>query len=469
MTATRGARSTTRRWAAFYAIGGIGFVVQLVALGALVEWVRLDYLAATALATETAVLHNFVWHEYWTWRDRTSIDGAGVWGRFVRFNAASGTVSIVGNVLLTGLFASQFGLHYVVANVLAVATASVLNFLAADRVVFVARHPDSVPEPEPRPVESCPEPVARRHGMPEYTESHRLRVGTVVGLVVMLSAPLDAAELKPRTVAAWTDYVEATEARIADELARSSRFLVMDFQAPDDADAERAAVRSGRVVVTKMQTRRADGNAFDVPKGAIHHWRGAMFVPNVTLDAVLASARRTADEDDLQEDVLASRILEEGPDTMTVYLKVKRKKLVTVVFNTVHEVEYARHGPARASSASRATKIAELADPETPSEREKPEGRDRGFLWRLNSYWRYAAVEGGVLVECESLTLSRSVPAVLRVFVGRLVDSAARESMDRTLESMRTRLSGGAARPAAEGSCCRGMEEGLAWRSGGSS
>ena len=89
MTETTGIRSTGGRWVAFYAIGGIGFVVQLVMLGTLVEWARLDFLLATALATETAVLHNFVWHEYWTWRDRTAIDGAGLWGRLLRFNAAA--------------------------------------------------------------------------------------------------------------------------------------------------------------------------------------------------------------------------------------------------------------------------------------------------------------------------------------------------------------------------------------------
>ena len=280
-------------------------------------------------------------------------------------------------------------------------------------------------------------------------ESRRQLVSTAFGLVVMLSLPVEAAELKPRTVAAWADYVAATEARIAEELAPSDRFLVLDFQEPDDANAERAAILAGRIVVTKMRTRRAEGEKIDVPKGAIHHWRGTMFVPDVTLDEVLANARRSADEDHLQEDVLESRILGQGPDTMTVFLKVKRKKFITVVFNTEHAVEYSRHGPARASSASRATKIAELIDPETPNEREKPEGQDRGFLWRLNSYWRYSAVDGGVLVECESLTLSRSIPAILRVFIGRLINSAARESMDRTLESMRTRLtSPGAARPA---------------------
>ena len=432
----------------FYAIGGIGFLVQLVVLGVLVEWVRLDYLVATALATETAVLHNFVWHEYWTWRDRTAIAGAGLWGRFLRFNAASGTVSVAGNVVCTAFFASLFDIHYVVVNVLAIAACSVLNFLAADRFVFVARHRGSAPAPEPLSDVARPALAEKRHGMHTYVESHRRLAVTALGLVVMMSLPVEAAELNPRTVAAWADYVAATEARIADELATRDRFLVMDFQEPDDADAERAAIRSGRIVVTKMRTLHAEGEKIDVPSGAIHHWRGTMFVSDVSLDEVLANARRSAEEDHLQEDVLESRILEQGPDTMTVYLKLKRKKFITVVFNTKHEVEYSRHGPARASSASRATKIAELTDPGTPDEREKPEGRDRGFLWRLNSYWRYTAVDGGgVVVECESLTLSRSIPAVLRVFVGRLISSAARESIDRTLESMRTRLTtAGAAR-----------------------
>ncbi len=447
MTSTTAGHSTAGRWVIFYSIGGIGFFVQLVVLGALVEWVRLDYLAATALATETAVLHNFVWHECWTWRDRTAVDGAGLWGRFLRFNAASGTVSVAGNVVFTAFFASLFDIHYVAANVLAIAACSALNFLAADRFVFVARHRGIAPAPELQSDVARPALAQKRHGMHTHVESPRRLALPALGLVVMMSVTVDAAELKPRTVAAWTDYVAATETRIAGELAPSDRFLVMDFQAPDDADAGRAAVQSGRIVVTKMRTRHADGKGIDVPKGAIHHWRGAMFVPDVTLDEVLANARRSAEEDHLQEDVLESRILEQGPDTMRVYLKVKRKKFITVVFNTEHEVEYSRHGSTHASSASRATKIAELIGPETPNEREKPEGRDRGFLWRLNSYWRYSAVDGGVLVECESLTLSRSIPVVLRVFIGRLISSAARESMDRTLESMRTRLtSAGAAR-----------------------
>jgi putative flippase GtrA len=434
MTAT-----TARRWVVFYAVGGVGFVVQLVVLAALVEWARMDYLLATALATEAAVLHNFVWHESWTWRDRTTIDTAGLWRRCVRFNLSTGTVSVLGNVALTGFFASLLGVHYIGANILAIAACSVLNFLAADRLVFVARRTDgtSALDVDRRGVGA----LVRERGEQMRVNDRRRRVAFgAVGIVVMLALPVEAAELKPKTLAAWTAYVAATEARIAAELRTPDRFLVMDFQPQADAEAERAALRDGRILVTKMRSRDGAGRTIDVPSGAIHHWWGAMFVPHVTLEEVLARARQSAAEDELQEDVLESRILEEGPDTMRVFLKLKRKKFITVVFNTEHAVEYARHGATRASSTSRATKIAELADPETPDEREKPEGRDRGFLWRLNSYWRYQAVEGGVIVECESLTLSRSIPAVLRLFVCPLINSAARESMDRTLGSMRTRL-----------------------------
>ena len=153
-------------------IGGIGFLVQLVMLGALVEWVRLDYLVATALATETAVLHNFVWHECWTWRDRTAADGAGLWGRLLRFNAASGSVSVVGNVVFTGLFASLLGMHYVAANLLAITTCSVLNFLATDRSAFVARHRGSASR---SPTWPGPAAAQKKHRMPAEAEWARLR------------------------------------------------------------------------------------------------------------------------------------------------------------------------------------------------------------------------------------------------------------------------------------------------------
>jgi hypothetical protein len=133
-------------------------------------------------------------------------------------------------------------------------------------------------------------------------------------------------------------------------------------------------------------------------------------------------------------------VLARGPDWTKIYLKLQRKKFVTVVYNTEHLVRYRRQSPVHASSMSTATKIAELADAGTPAERELTPGDDRGFLWRLNAYWRYEQVPGGVIAECESISLSRDIPMGLGYLVMPMVRSAASESMDRTLATLRARF-----------------------------
>ena len=110
------------------------------------------------------------------------------------------------------------------------------------------------------------------------------------------------------------------------------------------------------------------------------------------------------------------------------------------MYNTEHLVQYKWDGTDRASSRSIASKIAEIERLAGNREKEKPEGHDRGFLWKMNSYWRYQQVEGGVIVELESMTLSRSIPSLLQAIARPIINSIARESMERTLQSMRTRL-----------------------------
>ena len=124
-----------RRWLVFNTVGSMGVAVQLVVLVTLTEVADLDYLIATGLAVESAVLHNFVWHECWTWRDRRF--GKPGWGvRLLRFNLLTGTLSIAANVVFTGFYVATLGVHYALANVMAIATGSVLTFIASDRFVF---------------------------------------------------------------------------------------------------------------------------------------------------------------------------------------------------------------------------------------------------------------------------------------------------------------------------------------------
>jgi hypothetical protein len=121
---------------------------------------------------------------------------------------------------------------------------------------------------------------------------------------------------------------------------------------------------------------------------------------------------------------------------------LQRNEIVTAVYNTEHILVFSHASDLRATSTSTATKIAEIDAINTPQERELPPGDDRGFLWRLNTYWRYEQVANGVIAECESITLSRDIPAVVRFAVRPLVERTARESMTRTLVLLRMRFSG---------------------------
>lgn len=122
----------------FYVVGAGGIVVQLTALAILKSRFGMSYLPATALAVELAILHNFFWHERWTWVNRTRSMAEGRGGRLLRFHLTAGTLSILGNLAIMQALAGWMGIPYLAANMIAIALCSLLNFLAADRLVFRA-------------------------------------------------------------------------------------------------------------------------------------------------------------------------------------------------------------------------------------------------------------------------------------------------------------------------------------------
>lgn len=124
------------RWARFNAVGLMGVLVQITVLMLLRGVWNLHYLPATALAVEMAVLHNFCWHERWTWSDRTATAGTSVLGRLLRFNMTVGTISIVQNLVLMELLVASLNLHYLPANLLAIASCSTLNYFSSHWLVF---------------------------------------------------------------------------------------------------------------------------------------------------------------------------------------------------------------------------------------------------------------------------------------------------------------------------------------------
>lgn len=136
MNANRGSINLLRRWLKFNFVGGIGIGVQFAALFVLKGMFHIDYLVGTAIAVEAAVVHNFVWHEQFTWADRIHSSWKGSIPRFLRFNLTTGTVSIVGNLALMRLLVGEGHVNYLLANAIAIALCSIANFLVSDTWVF---------------------------------------------------------------------------------------------------------------------------------------------------------------------------------------------------------------------------------------------------------------------------------------------------------------------------------------------
>jgi hypothetical protein len=202
-----------------------------------------------------------------------------------------------------------------------------------------------------------------------------------------------------------------------------------------------AALRRGELIIEPLETR-DQGKTVDVPDGLIHHWMGTVFVPRGSVDDAVALLQDYDRHAQVYAPTVArSKTLARSGDTFKVSLRFMMKKVITVVTNTEHEARFTRDGPDRAQSRIHSTRIAEVEEPGTAQEREKPVGRDGGYLWRLNSYWRFVERDGGVYIQCESITLTRGIPTGFGWLVRPFVTSIPRESLTFTLETTRKQLS----------------------------
>ena len=177
----------------------------------------------------------------------------------------------------------------------------------------------------------------------------------------------------------------------------------------------------------------------------IHHWVGVVFIPEVKLDDVLAVLE---DYDHhsvyFAPDVQRSKIESHDGDHFRVFLRFHRHKVITVVLNTEHEVQYFRDAADRAHSRSSAVRIAEVENPGKSDEREKAPGDDGGYLWRMETWWRMVERDGGVYVQSEVVSLTRDIPTGLGWLIGPFVTSIPKETLSFTLEAARKAVEAGA-------------------------
>lgn len=267
-------------------------------------------------------------------------------------------------------------------------------------------------------------------------DKERMRLALV--LVFMLAGmfatgtPAPASDLKPETVAAFDRYVRATEARMQEDL-QNDGFLVIDRLPPSRQHKAYDRVHDGELYIQQLRTRE-EGQGIEIPGGMIHHWVAVIFVPDRTLSEAREVLQNYGGNQDIYKpEVRRSLLLERNGDDFKVYLQFYEKSIVTAVFNTQIDVHYEELDGTRFQSASRSTRIAEVENVGKKGERELPVGHDRGFLWRLNSYWRIEERDGGLYLQNESIALTRRVPAIMAWIVNPLLQSIPKALLSKLL------------------------------------
>jgi hypothetical protein len=253
-----------------------------------------------------------------------------------------------------------------------------------------------------------------------------------------LSPAALAAELKQKTAVAFDRYVAATEARFANELRPGGTFLYIDGMNPDARRQAYDQLKQGEILVEKLETK-APGVTSDVPDGIVHHWVGLIFIPGATLAKALPIVKDYDRRADLYKpDVSASRTISHNGDDFKMFLRLHQKRFTTVDFNTTYDVHWGNVDSSKVYSNSISTRIAEVKDPAKPDGEELPIGTGHGYLWRLNTYWRFEEKDGGVYLQCEALSLTRDIPTGLGWLIKPLVTAIPRQSLNRALGQTRT-------------------------------
>jgi len=261
-----------------------------------------------------------------------------------------------------------------------------------------------------------------------------------LALTCLTADAAKAVELKQETSNAFNRYVALTEDRMAKSLRDGEPFLWVDDSPEPQRDALRSRLRQGEIIIEQLETLDGQKN-IKVPGGLIHHWIALGFIPGVTLKQTLALLQDYEQYPSIyQPDVKRSKLLGSDGTHFNIYLRLYQKTIVTAVFNAEFDVSYFRVDESRAHSRSYSKRIAEVENADRLNEREKPAGRDRGFLWRLYSYWRFQERDDGVYVQLESVGLSRSVPALFAWLVNPLLKSIPRGYLSRVLNSTRAAL-----------------------------
>lgn len=275
--------------------------------------------------------------------------------------------------------------------------------------------------------------VMNEHHTSEAENCHTVKTrfpALAISLLLLFAAAADcfAAEPAPAAVSAFNSYITTVESLLAGQHRSPNGFI-----APVVSGGQsEMRLRRGELIVEQL----APSTSADLPGAMLHHWRGTAFAPGA----------KAADFERLMKDfnaypqhfspqVMQAKVTAQQGDHLQAVMRVRQKHVITVVMDTAYDVTFGRLDARRGYSLSRSTRIAEIDSPGTRNERTLSPSEAHGFLWRLNTYWSYEERDGGVYMQIESVTLTRSIPPGLGWAIGPFVNSVPRESLEFTLRS----------------------------------
>jgi hypothetical protein len=232
----------------------------------------------------------------------------------------------------------------------------------------------------------------------------------------LLLVTIPFARLTPEATAAFDRYVEQVERRMISDPVLDPKLR--------GGEAHIEAVEAARNV--------------NAPGAMIQDWVGTMFMPGATIEQVQSVLRDYANyKNYYRPKVIESRELSHSGNEYDVLLRLYEKHVLTIVLNTTYHIRYEMPDSRHLIVTSRSTHIGEVKDPGKSYAEEVAQGEDSGFLWRLNSYWRFEAIDGGVYARCEAISLTRDVPAGLGWMLKGFLEGFPKESMMNTLRGTR--------------------------------
>jgi len=252
--------------------------------------------------------------------------------------------------------------------------------------------------------------------------------GLLALLLFIVAACRATADPAPAAVTAFNLYISAVESRLAQQHGSQGGFLAP----PASGSNSETCSRRGELIVEHLAT----SAGTDLPGAMLHHWRGTAFAPGAT----------AADFERLMKDfnafprhfspqVLHAKVLAQQGDHLQVVMRVSQQHVLTVVMDTTYDVAFSKLDAQHGYSIARSTRISEIGSPGAAAEHALDSTREHGFLWRMNTYWSYEERDGGLYMQIESVSLTRSIPRGLGWAVGPFVESVPRESLEFTLRS----------------------------------